>query len=249
MKTTRRDLHPPPGLRRDAHPVRWSSSARRATSVSASIASPPSICRTVFVRTHAARRLARGDGSAQSRSRIEEAVNTVEGIDELRSVSGPGVSFVIATFNLDRDIDAAAQDVRDRVVGGRCASCPRDVRPAGHHASPTTTRRRCSRSRCRGEPAAARADRDRRQDRQAAARALAAASARCEIVGGLERAINVWVDADRLAAYSFPITAVRDALVAPERRPARRQRHRRARASRRCARWAASPIRARSTIW
>ena len=32
-----------------------------------------------------------------------------------------------------------------------------------------------------------------------------------EIVGGLERAINVWVDADRLAAYQIPITAVRDA--------------------------------------
>ena len=28
------------------------------------------------------------------------------------------------------------------------------------------------------------------------------------IVGGLERAINVWVDADRLAAYQIPITAV-----------------------------------------
>ena len=34
-----------------------------------------------------------------------------------------------------------------------------------------------------------------------------------EIVGGLERAINVWVDADRLAAYQLPITAVRDALA------------------------------------
>jgi len=31
-------------------------------------------------------------------------------------------------------------------------------------------------------------------------------------VGGLERAINVWVDADRLAAYQLPITAVRDAV-------------------------------------
>ncbi len=48
--------------------------------------------------------------------RIEEAVNTIEGIDELRSVSNPGNSFVIVTFNLDRDIEAAAQDVRDRVA-------------------------------------------------------------------------------------------------------------------------------------
>ena len=33
------------------------------------------------------------------------------------------------------------------------------------------------------------------------------------LVGGLNRAINVWVEADRLAAYQLPITAVRDALV------------------------------------
>src|SRR5207249_578244 len=33
-----------------------------------------------------------------------------------------------------------------------------------------------------------------------------------EIIGGLKRAINVWVDADRLAAYQIPITAVRDAV-------------------------------------
>src|ERR1044072_7102058 len=46
---------------------------------------------------------------------LEEAINTVEGIDELRSISGSGSSIVIATFNLDRNIDVAAQDVRDRV--------------------------------------------------------------------------------------------------------------------------------------
>ena len=33
------------------------------------------------------------------------------------------------------------------------------------------------------------------------------------IVGGLERAINVWIDADRLAAFGLPITAVRDAIL------------------------------------
>src|SRR6266852_5380594 len=48
--------------------------------------------------------------------RVEEVVNTVDGIDELRSVSGQGTSIVIATFKLDRDLDTAAQDVRDRVA-------------------------------------------------------------------------------------------------------------------------------------
>ncbi len=50
--------------------------------------------------------------------KIEEVVNTVEGIQELRSISGGGSSFIIATFSLSRDIDVAAQDVRDRVAYG-----------------------------------------------------------------------------------------------------------------------------------
>jgi HAE1 family hydrophobic/amphiphilic exporter-1 len=34
-----------------------------------------------------------------------------------------------------------------------------------------------------------------------------------ELVGGEERAISIWLDADRLAAYDLPVTAVRDALA------------------------------------
>src|SRR5689334_5280815 len=59
---------------------------------------------------------------------IEEVVNTIEGIDELRSVNGSGNTFVVATFNLDRDIDVAAQDVRDRVAGV-VRELPRDMDP------------------------------------------------------------------------------------------------------------------------
>src|SRR4030095_944748 len=33
------------------------------------------------------------------------------------------------------------------------------------------------------------------------------------VVGGLDRAINIWIDAERLAAYQIPITAVRQALT------------------------------------
>jgi len=48
--------------------------------------------------------------------RIEEAVNTIEGIDQLRSISSSGTSVVLVTFDLARDIDVAAQDVRDRIA-------------------------------------------------------------------------------------------------------------------------------------
>src|SRR5947207_2178154 len=33
------------------------------------------------------------------------------------------------------------------------------------------------------------------------------------IIGGLPRAINIWVGPDRLAAYQIPITSVRDGIV------------------------------------
>src|SRR5512138_947284 len=48
---------------------------------------------------------------------MEEQLNTIEGIKELRSVNGSGSAFIVVTFELDRDIDTAAQDVRDRVAG------------------------------------------------------------------------------------------------------------------------------------
>ena len=47
--------------------------------------------------------------------KIEEAVNTVSGIDELRSTSSEGISMVFITFVLEKNPDVASQDVRDRV--------------------------------------------------------------------------------------------------------------------------------------
>src|SRR5712692_8605331 len=40
--------------------------------------------------------------------KIEEAVNTISGIDELRSTSSEGISLVIVGFVLDKDTDVAA---------------------------------------------------------------------------------------------------------------------------------------------
>jgi hydrophobic/amphiphilic exporter-1 (mainly G- bacteria), HAE1 family len=47
---------------------------------------------------------------------IEEAVNTIAGIDELRSSSQQSGSRVIIMFVMERDIEAAVQDVRDKVA-------------------------------------------------------------------------------------------------------------------------------------
>src|SRR4051794_28030642 len=49
--------------------------------------------------------------------KIEEGVNTISGIDELRSTSSEGISQVIISFTLDKDTDVGAQEVRDKVNG------------------------------------------------------------------------------------------------------------------------------------
>src|SRR3954451_5061672 len=47
--------------------------------------------------------------------KIEEGVNTISGIDELRSISSEGISQVMIGFVLEKDTDVAAQEVRDKV--------------------------------------------------------------------------------------------------------------------------------------
>jgi HAE1 family hydrophobic/amphiphilic exporter-1 len=46
---------------------------------------------------------------------IEGAVNTVSGLDELRSISVEGLSTVVAVFDLEKDVDIAVQEVRQKV--------------------------------------------------------------------------------------------------------------------------------------
>jgi len=58
---------------------------------------------------------------------IEAAVNTINGIDELRCSSSQGSARCSITFVLEREIEAATQDVRDKLAG---VHFPRDTEPA-----------------------------------------------------------------------------------------------------------------------
>jgi hydrophobic/amphiphilic exporter-1 (mainly G- bacteria), HAE1 family len=164
---------------------------------------------TVGVRT-SLRGAAPEEVESEISQKIEEVVNTIEGIQELRSISFQGSSFVIATFNLDRNIDIAAQDIRDR-VSTVVRDLPKDVDPPviskfNNDSSPVVT-------------IALSADRPLRELTELADKVVKVQLERStgvgevSIVGGLGRAINVWVDPDRLAAYQIPITTVRNAIV------------------------------------
>ncbi len=140
---------------------------------------------------------------------VEEVVNTVDGIDNLRSVSVQGASIVIATFNLNRDIDTAAQDVRDRV-----SSVVRDLPP---DAKPPVIAKFNNDSTAVITIALS-GQRSIRELTEYADKVVkvqlerAGGVGEVDVVGGLDRAINVWIDSQRLAAYKIPITQVRDAL-------------------------------------
>jgi len=59
---------------------------------------------------------------------VEAAVNTINGIDELRCSSDQGSSRCTITFVLEREIEAATQDVRDKVAA-IVGQFPRDTLP------------------------------------------------------------------------------------------------------------------------
>ena len=64
----------------------------------------------------------------QITKRVEEAVNTISGIDELRATSDQGNSRVTINFTLERDIESATQDVRDKLAQ-IVRQFPRDTQP------------------------------------------------------------------------------------------------------------------------
>jgi len=146
----------------------------------------------------------------QVAQRLEEQINTIQGINELRSISGPSAAVVIVTFNLNRQIDVAAQDVRDK-VSIAIRNLPREILPPivakfDNDQAPVVT-------------IALSGERSLRELTEVADKTVRPVLERSSgvgevrIVGGLLRAVNVWVDPDRLAAYQIPITNVRDAVV------------------------------------
>ena len=164
---------------------------------------------TVSVRTELSGASAEEVESQVTRE-IEQVVNTVQGIRELRSISGPGQSIVIVEFELRRNIDVASQDVREKVALA-IRNLPRDTKAPiiakfDNDQAPALT-------------VAVAGDRPLRELTELADKIVKVQLERSfgvgevRLVGGLNRAINVWVEADRLAAYQLPITAVRDALV------------------------------------
>jgi len=142
---------------------------------------------------------------------IEEAVNTVGGIDELNTKCLFGQASIIVKFVLEKDIDVAAQEVRDRI-----ARITKDL-PEGTEAPlvekmdpdamPVVTLV------IRGPKAMPLRDltyfaRKRIKEQLEAIDGVGA----IQIVGGREREIRIVADAKKLGAYNISSSMLKDAL-------------------------------------
>ncbi len=141
--------------------------------------------------------------------KIEEAVNTISGIDELRSTSSEGVSLVFVTFELERNLDAAAQDVRDK-INRALPNLPDNIEQPtieklDPDASPIMTISIAS-------------NRSRREMTEYADKTLRRqiesinGVGQVLIIGGRKRQVNVYLDGDKLRAYNLTVAQVEQAL-------------------------------------
>jgi len=140
---------------------------------------------------------------------LEEAIASVSGIEELRSIVAEGSANIIVTFVLERDIGEAAEDVREKVSGAVRNLPPNILPPLVQKADPDS------------DPIVSLAlsgDRPVREiteiaDKQVR-RALETVDgvAAVDIYGGQYRQINVFMDLDKLSAYNLTAQDVQRAL-------------------------------------
>ena len=141
--------------------------------------------------------------------KLEESINSISGLEELRSISYEGLSVVLARFDLDKNTSEAAQEVRDRV--NRTLS----LLPAGIEQP------RVEKNDPDAAPVMLIALSSNRSIRETTEYATRRLRRRLEslngvggvtVLGGRERQINVVVDPGRLQSFGMTVADVQRAL-------------------------------------
>lgn len=141
---------------------------------------------------------------------IEEAINQISGVDELRSTTREGLTTVVVQFKLDKNGDVGAQEVRDK-MSAIMRQLPQGMEPPVVNkfdldAAPIMTIGISGR-------------RDLREVTEIAKHQIqeqlqtVTGVGMVFLSGGRNRAINIIVDTDKLASYGLSIEDVRLALV------------------------------------
>jgi HAE1 family hydrophobic/amphiphilic exporter-1 len=142
--------------------------------------------------------------------KIEESVNTISGIDELRSTSIEGISPVFVQFVLEKDVNVAAQEVENRVQTvipklPETAKQP-TVQKLDTDAAPVL---RISVSAPRSLREVTEIAKHKVKERIESVNGVG----QIQIIGGQERQINVWVDPDKMRSYNVTPAEVSGALA------------------------------------
>lgn len=132
--------------------------------------------------------------------KIEEAVNTVSGIDELRSTSIEGISQVFVQFILEKDVNVAAQEVENRVQTvipnlPETAEQP-TVQKLDSDAAPVLRIVVSAPTSLRDVTETAKVKIKQRIE-------SVSGVGQVTIIGGRERQINVWLNPDKMRSYNI----------------------------------------------
>ena len=142
--------------------------------------------------------------------KIEGTINTISGVDELRSTSSDGVSLVIVTFDINKNIDVAAQEVRDH-INNVTPDLPKGMDPpvvskVDPDASPIMLVTLAAPGTLRDVTELA----DKRVRRQIES---INGVGQLTILGGKKRQLNIWLDPRKLEAAGLSATDVEQALA------------------------------------
>ncbi len=149
---------------------------------------------------------------------IEEAVNSIDGINSLRSISSESISIVVIEFEIEKQLDVVVQDVRDKVAGIR-EQLPDQVEEPlveklDFGSIPVITLAVFGREDPEDPDEEIRriTEYTRRNIKERLQTISGVGSV--EMIGGQEREVRVWLDADRLRGYGIPVSQVMAVLAA-----------------------------------
>ena len=162
--------------------------------------------------------------------KLEEAVNTISGIDELRSISQRGrLAWSSSASSWTRTSTSPPRRCATRSTWP-CRACPRDVeQPAIMQHRPRRPRRRCtsrSTASCPLREMTEVADKIVRRQIE-----NVTGVGQVVVLGGRKRQVNVWIDPLKLRAFGLTAFDVQRALASAEPQPAGRVAAGRARAA------------------
>jgi HAE1 family hydrophobic/amphiphilic exporter-1 len=143
--------------------------------------------------------------------KVEGAVNTISGIDELRSTSVEGVSQVFITFLLEKNPDVAAQEVRnkiDLILNDLPLTAEQPIVQKLDTDAAPVVRIAVSAPRSLREVT----DVSDKQIKQQIESINGVGDV--QIVGGRRREIEIWVDPDKMRAFNVTVAQVADAVRA-----------------------------------